>query len=50
MRLTHEFFKRNTTEVALDLLGCELVFNNYRGIITETESYRGYDDPASHAY
>lgn len=50
MRLNYDFFNRNTTEVAIDLLGCELVFNNHRGIIVETESYRGYDDPASHAY
>lgn len=50
MRLPYNFYKRNVVEVAKDLIGKNLVFNNYRGIITETEGYRGSDDEASHAY
>lgn len=50
MRLGREFFAQNSTEVARHLLGQILVFENHRGIITETESYRGFDDPASHAF
>lgn len=49
-KLKYEFFNRNTVDVAVDLLGKKLVFNNIQGIITETEAYRGMDDPASHAY
>ena len=37
-------------EVARDLIGKNLVFGNFQGIITETEAYRGSDDEASHAY
>ena len=37
-------------EVARDLIGKNLVFRNFQGIITETEAYRGSDDEASHAY
>src|ERR1700729_4260135 len=50
MKLGRDFFNRNCAEVARDLLGQILVFGNYQGIITETESYRGLDDPASHAF
>jgi DNA-3-methyladenine glycosylase len=36
--------------VACDLIGKTLIFRTFQGIITETEAYRGRDDPASHAY
>src|SRR3954469_10994490 len=49
-RLERDFFNRPCPEVARDLLGQTLVFKNFTGIITETESYRGIDDPASHAH
>lgn len=49
-RLTHNFFNRYTVDVATDLLGKMLIFGEHRGIITETEAYRGSDDPASHAF
>lgn len=49
-RLEQEFFNRPCPEVARDLLGQILIFKNFTGIITETESYRGVDDPASHAF
>jgi len=49
MKLTHEFYNRHVVEVAKDLLGKELVVGDFRGIITETEAYRGSDDEASHA-
>ncbi|MFT3742060.1 MAG: DNA-3-methyladenine glycosylase [Gammaproteobacteria bacterium] len=49
-KLTRDFFHRHCVEVAQDLLGKILVFGSHQGIITETEAYRGEDDPASHAY
>lgn len=48
MKLTRDFFLRNTLDVAKDLIGTKLVFFNYSGIITEVESYIGEDDPACH--
>lgn len=54
MRLSREFYARNTVEVAKDLLGKILVRKigkkTVSGIITETEAYRHSDDPASHAF
>lgn len=49
-RLTRAFFNRPTLLVAEELIGKILVYKKHRGIITETEAYRGFDDPASHAY
>ncbi len=49
-RLTSTFFERPTLLVAEELLGKVLVFKKYTGIITETEAYIGFDDPASHAF
>ena len=49
-RLERDFFERDTVDVAQDLLGKILVFQNFKGIIFETEAYRGNDDPASHAH
>ena len=48
-RLTREVFKRPTLEVAQNLLGKIMVFENFEGIIAETEAYIGQDDPACHA-
>lgn len=48
-RLDRSFFARPTLDVAKDLLGKELVFNDHRGVINETEAYIGQDDPACHA-
>tara|TARA_B000000565_G_C23782719_1_gene376737 strand:- start:32499 stop:32996 length:498 start_codon:yes stop_codon:yes gene_type:complete len=36
--------------VAQKLLGCKLLINNHSAVVTETEAYRGSDDPASHAF
>ncbi len=36
--------------VAQKLLGATLSHKHKQGLITETEAYRGADDPASHAY
>ena len=47
--LMRPFFEQSTLTVAEDLLGKLLVFNGFRGIITETEAYIGKDDPACHA-
>lgn len=49
-RLKRSFFNRSTLLVAEELLGKVLVFKNFCGIITETEAYLGFDDPASHAF
>jgi DNA-3-methyladenine glycosylase len=49
MRLGYDFYNRHVIEVAKDLLGKRLVWGTFEGIITETEAYRGLDDPASHA-
>lgn len=48
-RLDRPFFERETLTVARKLIGARLHFNNYSGIITETEAYIGKDDPACHA-
>lgn len=47
--LDEEFFARSVHEVAVDLLGCTLLFEGCGGVIVETESYER-DDPACHAY
>ncbi|MDP3372161.1 MAG: DNA-3-methyladenine glycosylase [Candidatus Paracaedibacteraceae bacterium] len=47
--LTRKFFEQPTLKVAEDLLGKLFVFNNFKGIIIETEAYIGIDDPACHA-
>lgn len=49
-RLDRSFYSRHVVDVARDLLGKELFFHDHRGIIIETEAYRGADDPASHAF
>lgn len=48
-KLPRSFFDRPTLNVAEELLGKILVFKDKKGIITETEAYFGFDDPASHA-
>lgn len=48
-KLKRKFFEQNTLNVAQELLGKTLVFNNHQGIITETEAYIGENDPACHA-
>ena len=52
--LTRAFYGRNTVKVARELLGKILVRElgavRLEGVIVETEAYRGWDDPASHAY
>jgi DNA-3-methyladenine glycosylase len=49
-RLDRSFFLLPTLEVAKGLLGKQLTFQNFSGIITETEAYHQNDDPACHAY
>lgn len=49
MRLDRNYFENPTLEVAQDLIGKVMVFENFKGIITETEAYIGKDDPACHA-
>lgn len=49
-KLKRSFFNRPTLLVAEQLLGKVLVYKEHRGIITETEAYLGFDDPASHAF
>lgn len=47
--LPHSFFQRNVVKVAEDLIGCYLVRDGERYMITETEAYDGCDDLACHA-
>lgn len=49
MMLRKEFYRRDTAEVARDLLGKKLVKGCLKGRIVETEAYYGEEDPASHA-
>lgn len=48
------FFEKDTVEAAMELIGCRLVrtFGEHRieAVITETEAYKGGEDPASHAH
>lgn len=48
-RLLRPFFEQPTVIVAQELLGKRLLLGSFQGIITETEAYRGEDDPACHA-
>lgn len=48
-KCSRSFFNQPTVQVAQELLGQVLAFQDHRGIITETEAYCGFDDPASHA-
>lgn len=51
--LPQRFYDRNTLDVAKDLLGKFLVYEDgkrkFAGRIIETEAYMGFDDRASHA-
>ena len=54
MKLTSDFYNRDTVQVAKELLGKILVHEvdgvKLLGMITETEAYLGVVDKASHAY
>lgn len=49
-----DFTKRTTTEIARDLLGVRVIFDDgthqFSGFIVETEAYLGADDEAAHSY
>lgn len=51
--LDRSFFQQNTLQVAKNLLGKYLVYNSSeglkKGIVVETEAYRGVEDLACHA-
>ncbi|MGI6684924.1 MAG: DNA-3-methyladenine glycosylase [Bacillota bacterium] len=52
--LTKDFFNRETTVVAKDLLGkimsVDYVGINLSGVVVETEAYLGINDPGSHSF
>jgi DNA-3-methyladenine glycosylase len=54
MKLDRSFYKRNTLDVAKELLGCVLVHKNSvgttKGRIVETEAYIGPEDKGAHSY
>ncbi|OON95327.1 MAG: hypothetical protein ATN36_08630 [Epulopiscium sp. Nele67-Bin005] len=50
MRLEFEFFDRECTEVAEDLVGKNVVYKGNKLRILETEAYCGLIDTACHAY
>lgn len=49
MILDRRFFQQQTNIVSTQLIGKLLCFDCFKGIILETESYIGVDDPACHA-
>lgn len=54
-RLTLDFYRRDTIDVARDLLGRVLVHRVSKnrvlsGVIVETEAYLGFEDPAAHSF
>ncbi|AWN81629.1 DNA-3-methyladenine glycosylase [Candidatus Cardinium hertigii] len=49
MILNRAFFLQKTNLVSTNLLGKVLCYRGLQGIITETESYIGVNDPACHA-
>lgn len=48
--LERSFYLNDVVEVAQALIGKILSFQNRSFIITETEAYRGSDDPAAHSF
>jgi DNA-3-methyladenine glycosylase len=54
LRLPREFFDRDVTEVARDLLGCVVRHRDPAGVVavrlSEVEAYAGESDPGSHAF
>jgi DNA-3-methyladenine glycosylase len=49
-RLDRDFFMPDVVQVAQALLGKVLVVGSHQVVITETEAYRGNDDPAAHSF
>ena len=45
-----DFFRQRAPVVAEALIGDIFQYEQYQGIITETEAYMGKNDPASHAH
>jgi DNA-3-methyladenine glycosylase len=55
VKLSRDFYQRDTLDVAHDLIGAVLVRvgpggAQYRARIVETEAYKGFEDRASHAF
>lgn len=50
IKLDTSFYQQDVVTVAKALIGKTLVFGDFKGIIMETEAYRGRDDEASHAF
>ncbi len=48
--LPREFFQRDPLVCAREMIGCELVWNECRGRIVETEAYAEFGDEACHTF
>ena len=48
--LPRTFFQRHPLDCARELIGCELVWGECRGLIVETEAYTATGDPACHTF
>ena len=48
--LPPEFFQRDPLTCAVDLIGCQLVWDHGSGIIVETEAYAALGDEACHTF
>src|SRR5690606_12580853 len=49
-RLSRDFFSRDPVQCARELIGAELIWDECRARIVETEAYAAEGDPACHTF